>query len=211
MTIDTVLEKATIIPVIEIADAGVAGDLAQAFLDGGLEVIELTMRTPAALDALAAIKKAAPSLITGMGTVLTETDYKGAVDHGADFIVSPGITLPLLSYAATQSVPILPGIATASEAMTAMDYGFTALKFFPAEVAGGAKYIKALGGPLKKLRFCPTGGVSPSNAKDYLSLSNVVCAGGSWIATKQMIDEHKWDEITAASKEAVALYKEIKG
>ncbi|GGC97942.1 bifunctional 4-hydroxy-2-oxoglutarate aldolase/2-dehydro-3-deoxy-phosphogluconate aldolase [Aquisalinus flavus] len=211
MTIDTILDKATIIPVIEIADAGVAGDLARAFLDGGLEVIELTMRTPAALDALAAIKKAAPSLITGMGTVLNEADYKASVDHGADFIVSPGITLPLLSFAETQSVPILPGIATASEAMTAMDHGFTALKFFPAEVAGGAPYIKALGGPLKSLRFCPTGGVSPDNAKDYLSLPNVVCAGGSWIATRQMIDGHKWDEITATSKAAVALYKEIKG
>lgn len=211
MQLETVLDKATIIPVIEISDAAVAGDLAGAFLDGGLEVIELTMRTPAALDALAAIKKAAPSLITGMGTVRDEAGYKASVDHGADFIVSPGITLPLLAYAETQSVPILPGIATASEAMMAMDHGFEALKFFPAELAGGAKYIKALGGPFKQLRFCPTGGVSPANAKDYLSLPNVVCAGGSWIATRQMIDDHDWDGITAASKEAVALYRDVKG
>lgn len=211
MTIDTILDKATIIPVIEISDAAMAGDLAAAFLDGGLEVIELTMRTDAALDALAAIKKAAPSLVTGMGTVINEKQYVAAVDHGADFIVSPGITPALLDHAETSTVPILPGIATASEAMMAMDHGFTALKFFPAELAGGAKYLKALGGPFGQLRFCPTGGVSTANARDYLSLPNVVCAGGSWIASKQEIAAGNFDTIRDKATEAVALYREIKG
>ncbi|MEQ8936632.1 MAG: bifunctional 4-hydroxy-2-oxoglutarate aldolase/2-dehydro-3-deoxy-phosphogluconate aldolase [Amphiplicatus sp.] len=205
MNIDKVLDLASVIPVIEISDASLAAPLAEALLKGGVRVAELTLRTPAALTALEAMKKAAPDLVVGMGTVLTADDAKKSIDQGADFLVSPGLTPTLLAFAAKASAPLLPGVATASEAMQAFDAGVTRLKFFPAEPAGGIAYLKALYGPLPQARFCPTGGITAERAKDYLALPNVACVGGSWVATGGAIDRRDWAEIEANARRAAAL------
>lgn len=205
MNIDKILNLASVIPVIEISDSELAAPLAEALLKGGVRVAELTLRTPAALASLAAMKKAAPDLIVGMGTVLTSDDAKKAIDQGADFLVSPGLTPGLLAFAPKASAPLLPGVATASEAMQAFDAGVTRLKFFPAEPAGGIAYLKALYGPLPQARFCPTGGISAERAKDYLALPNVVCVGGSWVATASAIDRRDWTEIEVNARRAAAL------
>lgn len=205
MNIDKILDLASVIPVIEISDADLAAPLAEALLKGGVRVAELTLRTPAALASLAAMKKAAPDLVVGMGTVLTADDARKSIDQGADFLVSPGLTPALLAFAPKTTAPLLPGVATASEAMQAFDAGVTRLKFFPAEPAGGIAYLKALYGPLPQARFCPTGGISAERAKDYLALPNVACVGGSWVATAAAIDGRRWAEIEANARRAAAL------
>lgn len=205
MNIDRILDLASVIPVIEISDAGLASPLAETLLKGGVRVAELTLRTPAALDALAAMKRAAPDLVVGMGTVLTVDDAKRSIDLGADFLVSPGLTPALLAFAPKASAPLLPGVATASEVMQAKDAGVTRLKFFPAEPAGGIAYLKALYGPLPQALFCPTGGISAERAADYLALPNVACVGGSWLATGKAIDARDWAGIEANARRAAAL------
>lgn len=195
MNIDEILSAASVIPVLEVVRLEDAAPLAAALAAGGLRVVELTMRTDCALDAVAVMKDAAPSLIVGMGTIRTESDVGASLDAGAAFLVSPGAGPDLLTAISNSGAPALPGIATASEAMTAHDAGFTALKFFPAEPAGGLSYLKSLSGPLPDIIFCPTGGISAERAPDYLSLPNVACVGGSWIATKQMITNGQWDEV----------------
>jgi len=205
MNIDKILDLASVIPVIEISDADLAAPLAEALLKGGVRVAELTLRTPAALASLAAMKKAAPDLVVGMGTVLTADDARKSIDQGADFLVSPGLTPTLLAFAPKATAPLLPGVATASEAMQAFDAGVTRLKFFPAEPAGGIAYLKALYGPLPQARFCPTGGISAERAKDYLALPNVACVGGSWVATAAAIDRRDWAEVETNARRAAAL------
>ncbi|MFN0023701.1 MAG: bifunctional 4-hydroxy-2-oxoglutarate aldolase/2-dehydro-3-deoxy-phosphogluconate aldolase [Parvularculaceae bacterium] len=203
MRLEDILARASVIPVLEVERLADAAPLARALAAGGLEVIELTLRTEAALEAIAAMKRAAPSLIVGMGTVRDAGDVQRALGAGADFLVSPGASPALLG--AMAGKPALPGVATASEAMTAHDAGFRALKFFPAEAAGGAAYLKSLAGPLPDIVFCPTGGISPDRVPDYFALPNVVCVGGTWIATKAMIVGGDWPGVEANARRAAAL------
>lgn len=203
MRIDDILAAASVIPVLEVERAEDAAPLARALAAGGLRVIELTLRTAAALEALGEMKRAAPSLIVGMGTVRTGGDVEKSLAAGADFLVSPGAGAALLR--AMAGTVALPGVATASEAMTAHEAGFRAMKFFPAEPAGGAAYLKSLAGPLPDIRFCPTGGITPERAPDYFALPNVACIGGTWIASRAMIAAGDWPGIEANARRAAAL------
>lgn len=203
MRIEDILEAASVIPVLEVERAEDAAPLASALALGGLRVIELTLRTAAALDALGAMKRAAPSLIVGMGTIRNGDDVERSLAAGADFLVSPGASASLLR--AMKGTPALPGVATASEAMTAFEAGFRAMKFFPAEPAGGAAYLKSLSGPLPDIIFCPTGGISPERAADYFALQNVACVGGTWIATRAMIASGDWAGIQSNARLAATL------
>jgi 2-dehydro-3-deoxyphosphogluconate aldolase/(4S)-4-hydroxy-2-oxoglutarate aldolase len=203
MRIDEVMKAASVIPVLEVERAEDAAPLARALAAGGLRVVELTLRTGAALEALGEMKRASPSLIVGMGTVRTGGDVERSLAAGADFLVSPGASQTLLN--ALAAAPALPGVATASEAMTAVEAGYRAMKFFPAEPAGGAAYLKSLAGPLPDILFCPTGGIGPERAPDYFALPNVACVGGTWIATKAMIANGDWAGIEANAARAAAL------
>ena len=205
MRIDDILEAASVIPVLEVAEIKDAAPLAKALAAGGLKVVELTLRTACALDAVKAMQDAAPELIVGMGTVRTESDVGKSLAGGAAFLVSPGASPALLKALADSGAPALPGVATASEAMTAFDAGFHAMKFFPAEPAGGLSYLKALAGPLPGIMFCPTGGISAACAQDYLALPHVPCVGGSWIATKDMIAKGAWSAIEENARKAAAI------
>jgi 2-dehydro-3-deoxyphosphogluconate aldolase / (4S)-4-hydroxy-2-oxoglutarate aldolase len=198
----TLCKNTGVIPVIEIDDAAIAADLGAALQSGGLGVVELTLRTPAALDALAAMKAAHPDLCVGMGTILNTNDAKRAADHGADFLVSPGLTRALANTANTLALPFLPGVATPGDVMLAHDHGFDFVKFFPAKAAGGPAYLKALGGPFGDVKFCPTGGIGPDQVNDYLGLPNVVCVGGSWVASRAMIKAHDWAGIERNARRA---------
>lgn len=204
MLINDILRKASVIPVVEIQTLNAAAFLAQVFARAGLEVVELTLRTSCAIDALAEMKRAEPDLIIGMGTVRTESDIERSLEGRADFLVSPGASQSLLAALGRVGAPALPGVATASEAMAAADAGFRSLKFFPAASAGGVDYLKALAGPLPDISFCPTGGIGPAQLRDYLDLPNVACVGGSWIATKEMIAQSDWDAIERNAKLAAS-------
>ncbi len=203
MRIDDVLARASVIPVLEIERLEDAEPLALALSAGGLQVIELTLRTACALDALAAMKRAAPALIAGMGTIRSDADAERSLAAGADFLVSPGSSASLLR--ALAGMPALPGVATASEAMIAHEAGFRAMKFFPAEPAGGVAYLKSLAGPFPDIVFCPTGGVAPERARDYFALPNVACIGGTWVATRAMIAAGDWAGIEANARRAASL------
>ncbi len=200
-----VMTGQTVIPVLLIDKAADAVPLARALAKGGLPAIEITLRTSAALDAIRAVAEDVPEAIVGAGTILNATHYEQAVAAGSKFIVSPGVTDAVLKAADNSPVPLLPGCATASEVMSLREHGYTHVKFFPAEQAGGAAYLKALSSPLAGTFFCPTGGISLSNAMNYLTLPNVLCIGGSWIAPKELVNDGKWDEITALAAAAAAL------
>ncbi|WP_299030896.1 bifunctional 4-hydroxy-2-oxoglutarate aldolase/2-dehydro-3-deoxy-phosphogluconate aldolase [uncultured Sulfitobacter sp.] len=195
---------APIVPVLVVNDAAHARDLATALIAGGLPALEVTLRTPAALDAIREMAKV-PNGYVGAGTLVTPEDVIAAKEAGASFGVSPGATDALLEACEREGLPLLPGAATASEAMRLLERGYDMLKFFPAEASGGAPALKAIGAPLPQITFCPTGGVSPTNASDYLSLDNVLCAGGSWVAPDSLIQAGAWDEITALAKAASQL------
>lgn len=197
-------ELAPIIPVIVVDDPLTARPLGEALVAGGLPVLEVTLRTPAALEAIS-IMADIPGARVGAGTLITPDDVGAAKAAGATFGVSPGATAPLLAACLEEGLPLLPGAATASEAMQLLAQGYNMLKFFPAEAAGGASALKSLGGPLPQVSFCPTGGVSLENARDYLSLDNVVCAGGSWVAPKALVQAGAWEEIEALAREAALL------
>lgn len=199
-----VCRLAPIVPVLVVEDAASAADLAQALVAGGLPALEVTLRTPAALDAIRAMA-AVPGGRVGAGTLLTPADVKAAKAAGATFGVSPGATDRLLDACAEHGLPLLPGAATASEAMALLERGYTVQKFFPAEQSGGAAFLKALSSPLPQVRFCPTGGVSLANARDYLSLPNVICAGGSWVAPRDAVAAGDWARIERLASEAAAL------
>lgn len=207
MRIEDILKDVAVLPVIEIDRVSDAAPLARALLAGGLKVFEVTKRSGLAIEALVAMKKAAPSATIGMGTIRTRSDIGEARAAGADFLVSPGASADLLSELAASGAPALPGVATASEAMTAAEKGFRVLKFFPAEPAGGAAYLKSLLGPLPDIFFCPTGGIGPERAPDYLALSNVLCVGGSWIAPRAAIAAGDFTGIEAAARRAASLAK----
>ncbi len=195
---------APIVPVLVVDDASQARPLAEALVAGGLPALEVTLRTPAALDAIREMAQV-PGGVVGAGTLVTPEDVRAAKEAGAQFGVSPGATDALIAAYEAEGLPLLPGAATASEAMRLLEQGYDMLKFFPAEASGGAPALKAIGAPLPQISFCPTGGVSPQNATDYLSLSNVVCAGGSWVAPKQMVTDGDWAGIEALAREAAKL------
>ena len=199
-----IAQMAPIIPVLVVDDATHAAPLARALVAGGLPALEVTLRTPAALDVIREMA-GVPGGVVGAGTLLTPADVQAAKDAGAQFGVSPGATDRLLDACEEADLPLLPGAATASEAMRLLERGYTMLKFFPAEASGGAAAIKAIGAPIPQVMFCPTGGVSPANAADYLSLPNVVCAGGSWVAPKDMVLAGDWDGITELARAASQL------
>jgi 2-dehydro-3-deoxyphosphogluconate aldolase/(4S)-4-hydroxy-2-oxoglutarate aldolase len=195
---------APIIPVLVVENVEDAIPLAQALVRGGLPVLEVTLRTEAALEVIAAMASVAGARV-GAGTLVTQPDVAASIAAGATFGVTPGSPAALIDACLEAGLPLLPGAATATEAMTLQARGFEVLKFFPAEGAGGIKALKGLGGPLPGLSFCPTGGVTPENARDYLALSNVVCAGGSWIAPSNLVKAGKWDEIEERARHAAAL------
>lgn len=195
---------APVIPVLVIDDASKARGLAEALVKGGLPVLEVTLRTPAALDAISEMAKVEGGVV-GAGTLLTPEDVEKAVAAGAKFGVSPGATDRILDACEAADLPLLPGAATASEAMKLLERGYTVQKFFPAEANGGVPALKAIGAPIPQVRFCPTGGVSMKNVGDYLGLSNVLCCGGSWVAPKDMVSSGDWDGIEALAREAAAL------
>ncbi|WP_394196678.1 bifunctional 4-hydroxy-2-oxoglutarate aldolase/2-dehydro-3-deoxy-phosphogluconate aldolase [Litoreibacter albidus] len=199
-----ICELAPIVPVLVVDDAAHAQPLAQALITGGLPALEVTLRTPAALEVIAEMAKVEGGVV-GAGTLLTPEDVHAAIDAGAKFGVSPGATDRLLDACEEAGLPLLPGVASATEAMRLLERGYTMLKFFPAEAAGGAPAVKAIGAPIPQVSFCPTGGVSPANANSYLSLPNVVCAGGSWVAPKDKMQAGDWDGITTIAKAAAAL------
>ena len=193
----SIMELGPAIPVVELAEIGQAAPLAKALAKGGVRVVELTLRTECALDGVKAMQDAAPDLIVGMGTIRTPDDVRRAVDAGAGFLVSPGAYPALLAAMKDAGVPAMPGVATASEAMAAAAAGFSALKFFPAEAAGGAAYLRSLAGPLPDVSFCPTGGVTRESAASYLGLRNVLCVGGTWIAPAALMASADWGAIEA--------------
>ena len=195
---------APVIPVLVVDDASIAGALAQALVTGGLPALEVTLRTPAALDVIREMAKIEGGVV-GAGTLLTPKDVEDAKEAGATFGVAPGATDRLLDACEANEMPLLPGIATSSEAMRLLERGYTVQKFFPAEANGGAPALKAIGSPLPQIKFCPTGGVNLANADDYLSLSNTLCVGGSWVAPKEMVAAGDWAGITALAAQAAAL------
>ncbi|MHA6323459.1 bifunctional 4-hydroxy-2-oxoglutarate aldolase/2-dehydro-3-deoxy-phosphogluconate aldolase [Roseivivax sp. CAU 1753] len=195
---------APVIPVLVIDDLAHARPLAEALVAGGLPVLEVTLRTPIALEAIAEMAQVEGGVV-GAGTLLTPQDVEKAVAAGAKFGVSPGATDTILAACEAADLPLLPGVATATEVMHLLERGYTVQKFFPAEANGGAKALKAIGAPLPQVRFCPTGGVSLKNAPDYLGLSNTLCVGGSWVAPSDLMQAGDWDGITALAREAAAL------
>lgn len=199
-----VCELAPIVPVLVIKDVATARPLAEALVAGGLPALEVTLRTPQALDAIRAMAEV-PGGMVGAGTLITPQDVKNAVAAGAKFGVSPGVTDELVAACEAEGLPLLAGAATASEAMQMLARGYDLLKFFPAEASGGAPALKAIGGPLPQISFCPTGGVSLANANTYLKLPNVICAGGSWVAPADLVTAGKWDEIETLAREAAKL------
>jgi 2-dehydro-3-deoxyphosphogluconate aldolase/(4S)-4-hydroxy-2-oxoglutarate aldolase len=195
---------APVVPVLVLEDATTAADLARALVAGGLPALEVTLRTPAALDAIRAMAEV-PGGVVGAGTLLTPADVKAAKAAGARFGVSPGATDRLLDACAAEGLPLLPGAATASEVMALLERGYTVQKFFPAEAIGGAKALGALASPLPQVRFCPTGGIGLKTAPDYLALANVLCVGGSWVAPRDRVVAGDWAAIEALAREAAAL------
>lgn len=199
------LERNPVIPVLVIERVADAAPLAEALVAGGLDVLEVTLRTPVALEALAAMRAAVPTAIVGAGTVGTPTQMAAAAAAGAVFAVSPGATDGLLAAARTHGLPFLPGVATASEILALVEHGLDALKFFPAEAAGGVDMLKSWAGPLAGVRFCPTGGITATRAPDYLALDNVPCVGGSWVAPRATVAAGDWAAIQALAEGAAKL------
>ncbi|MBO0983753.1 bifunctional 4-hydroxy-2-oxoglutarate aldolase/2-dehydro-3-deoxy-phosphogluconate aldolase [Rathayibacter sp. SD072] len=200
-----VMRVSPVIPVVTLLDPEDAVPVARALLAGGVGLIELTLRTPSALESLALIAADVPDMLLGAGTVLSADQADAAVAAGAQFLVSPGLTRSLHRHFRSLGVPVLPGVSTVGEVMTALEEGATELKFFPAGPAGGPAYLAALGGPIPHATFCPTGGISVGNAADYLALPNVACVGGSWLTPQSAIDDQDWARITALSAATTAL------
>jgi 2-dehydro-3-deoxyphosphogluconate aldolase / (4S)-4-hydroxy-2-oxoglutarate aldolase len=192
----SLLDIAPVIPVVVVHDPADAVPIARALVDGGLPIIELTLRTPAAMNAIERIAAEVPEIIVGAGTIVEINQPKQAAAAGAQFLVSPGSTRDLRSAMRDSGLPHLPGVATVSEVLTLLEDGYTDMKFFPAEAAGGADYLRAIHSPVPAARFCPTGGVSPANLTDYLTLPNVGCVGGSWLTPADAVERHDWTTIS---------------
>ncbi len=203
--IEATLRLAPVVPVVIIHDARAAVPMARALVAGGVPAIEVTLRTPAALDAIRAIAEEVEGAVVGVGTVLSAKDLRAAHKAGARFAVSPGVSPGLLDAADDSELPLLPGVATAGEAMTLLERGYYHLKFFPAVPAGGHKLLGAWASPLPQIRFCPTGGISLANAPDFLALPNVLCVGGSWLTPADKLESGDWTGIELLAREAAAL------
>jgi len=199
-----VLKTGPVVPVIVIKNLDHAVPLAKALVAGGVKVLEVTLRTPVAIEAIKMISEAVPEAIIGAGTVATEKDLHDVAEAGGVFAISPGLTPALLTAAINGSIALIPGISSASELMFGMEYGLREFKFFPAEAAGGIRMIKSIGGPFPQATFCPTGGISPANYKEYLSLKNVACVGGSWLAPTAVLEQGDWQKITDLAQKALA-------
>lgn len=195
---------APVVPVLVVKDPAIARPLAEALVAGGLPALEVTLRTPAALEVIAEMAKVDGGVV-GAGTLLTAKDVTDAVAAGAKFGVSPGATDMLLAACEAADLPLLPGAATSTEVMRLLERGYSVQKFFPAEANGGAPALKAIGAPLPQVRFCPTGGITPANAPTYLGLGNTLCVGGSWVAPQALIDAGDWEGITDLARTAAAL------
>ncbi|QSZ42679.1 bifunctional 4-hydroxy-2-oxoglutarate aldolase/2-dehydro-3-deoxy-phosphogluconate aldolase [Sulfurimonas aquatica] len=200
-----VMNVSKIIPVISVNETKNMLQLAEALIEGGVNIFEITLRTPNALKVIEAVVKEFPDAITGAGTVMSPDSFKAVSDIGAKFAISPGLTPALAKAADGGSISLLPGVATASEIMSGIEYGFDAFKLYPATIVGGVDALKAFGGPFKDIVFCPTGGINADNAKSFLNLDNVPCVGGSWIVPNQLVDYEKFYEVTRLTKEALEL------
>ncbi|MEW2397075.1 bifunctional 4-hydroxy-2-oxoglutarate aldolase/2-dehydro-3-deoxy-phosphogluconate aldolase [Streptomyces sp. NPDC046862] len=201
----SVLDLAPVIPVVVVADVDDAVPLARALVAGGLPAIEVTLRTPVALDAIRAIAAEVPRAVVGAGTVISPEHVTESVAAGARFLVSPGWTDLLLSAMQGAGVPYLPGVSTTSEVVALLERGVREMKFFPAEAAGGTAYLKSLAGPLPQARFCPTGGIRPTTAPEYLALPNVPCVGGTWLVPEDALAARDWERVEKLAREAAAL------
>ena len=200
-----VMQDAPVIPVIVLNDVAHAVPMARALVEGGIRMLEVTLRTPQALACIEAIAKAVPEAVVGAGTLRSKADVQAAANAGARFAVSPGYTSALGAACRDLGLPLLPGVATGGEIMAAQEDGFSALKFFPALQAGGSAMLKAWSGPFFDVKFCPTGGISLQNARDFLALPNVLCVGGSWLVPADALAQGDWARITTLAREAVAL------
>lgn len=205
MTSLDVMQDAAVIPVIVLNDVNHAVPMARALLAGGIRMLEVTLRTPVALQCIERIAKEVPEAVVGAGTVRTPAEAKAAALAGARFAVSPGFTVAVGQACRDNSLPLLPGVATGSEIMMAVEAGYTELKFFPALQAGGPAMLKAWSGPFFDVKFCPTGGITAANAKDFLNLPNVICVGGSWLVTAEMLIGAQWSTMTETATEAYRL------
>ncbi|WQW23124.1 bifunctional 4-hydroxy-2-oxoglutarate aldolase/2-dehydro-3-deoxy-phosphogluconate aldolase [Helicobacter pylori] len=200
-----ILQISPIVPVVVIENIKDAVPLAQSLIEGGIQIIEVTLRSSCALEAIELIAKNAPKMRVGAGTILNPTQLEQAQNRGAEFLISPGLTIKLLEYAKKKDMPLIPGVSSSSEVMQALELGYNALKFFPAEYCGGVKLLNAFNGPFKGVKFCPTGGISTDNMHSYLNLENVLCVGGSWLTPKNLIQNKEWDKITEICKRSLAL------
>ncbi|GAB2820778.1 bifunctional 4-hydroxy-2-oxoglutarate aldolase/2-dehydro-3-deoxy-phosphogluconate aldolase [Comamonas piscis] len=205
LTAFSIMQDAPVIPVIVLRDVNHAVSMAKALVAGGIRVLEVTLRTPQGLPCIEAIAKAVPEAIVGAGTVRNAADARAAAAAGARFAVSPGYTTSVGDACREAGLPLLPGVATSSEIMQAQQDGFNELKFFPAVQAGGINMLKAWQGPFAEVRFCPTGGITPTNAPEFLALKNVVCVGGSWLVPTDTLERGDWEHITLLAREAAAL------
>ena len=209
LTPQQIMSLSPIIPVIEIKDVSQAIDLAEALVAGGISVLEITLRTPAAIDAISILAKKVPSATIGAGTVLNSADLEKVRDAGASFAISPGGTSSLLKHAKDINFPLIPGVSTGSEVMNGLELGYTHFKLFPATSVGGISLLKSFSGPFQQVRFCPTGGINEKNYQDFLSLDNVLCVGGSWVATSKLINQGDFVKITEITRSALSkLVKE---
>ncbi|GAA8360505.1 bifunctional 4-hydroxy-2-oxoglutarate aldolase/2-dehydro-3-deoxy-phosphogluconate aldolase [Helicobacter pylori] len=200
-----ILQISPIVPVVVVENIKDAVPLAQSLIEGGIPIIEVTLRSSCALEAIELIAKNVPKMRVGAGTILNLTQLEQAQNRGAEFLISPGLTIKLLEHAKKKDMPLIPGVSSSSEVMQALESGYNALKFFPAEYCGGVKLLNAFNGPFKGVKFCPTGGVSVDNMRSYLALENVVCVGGSWLTPKDLVQNKEWDKITEICKRALAL------
>jgi 2-dehydro-3-deoxyphosphogluconate aldolase/(4S)-4-hydroxy-2-oxoglutarate aldolase len=201
----SLLSRVPVVPVVVVDDPAHAVPVARALVAGGLPVIELTLRTPVALDAIRAIASEVPEILVGAGTIVTPGQAKEALDAGAQFLVSPGSTPSLLGAMADTGLPFLPGTATVSEVLAVLEAGHTELKFFPAEASGGAAFLKSVAAPVPAARFCPTGGITAATAPSYLALPNVGCVGGSWLTPADALASGDWGRVTELARAASAL------
>ncbi len=199
-----ILQISPIVPVVVVENIKDAVPLAQSLIEGGIPIIEVTLRSSCALEAIELIAKNVPKMRVGAGTILNPTQLEQAQNRGAEFLISPGLTIKLLEHAKKKDMPLIPGVSSSSEVMQALELGYNALKFFPAEYCGGVKLLNAFNGPFKGVKFCPTGGISADNMRSYLNLENVLCVGGSWLTPKNLIQNKEWDKITEICKRALA-------
>lgn len=204
-----VFNQGPVVPVLVIKDIAHAVPLAKALIAGGIRVLEVTLRTPVALDVIRKIADEVPEAMVGAGTVTNEKQLQQVIDAGAQFAISPGMTSDLLEAGNRSPIALIPGISSTSELMNGIDFGYTHFKFFPAEASGGIKAIKSISGPFPDVVFCPTGGIGPNNYLDYLALPNILCAGGSWLAPDDAVESGDWARVTELAKQAVAGAKSL--